>query len=132
MASQTASHGFHRSVIGKWHVGVGAGIAGVIPMVVFNMVVVGNDFPSLFGLLPFAVLWGLVYAGMASIDRVAPVAKEPVTGVGLGVTFGFLVWMGPQVGEPLGQGVFTVNGVIQIVLFGAVLGAVYAYSPDFA
>lgn len=129
MASETASQGLGRVIVGRWHTGVGAGIAGVIPMIVFNTFWVGNSFESLFSLLPFAVLWGVAYAGVASVGPLARLATAPPTGVGAGVVYSFVVWMGPQVGEPIGQGVFTVNGVVQIVLFGAVLGLVYAYSP---
>lgn len=130
MALNTTTSRVGRIVIGKWHTGVGAGIAAVIPMILYNFVWLGNDLFPLFGLLPYAMLWGVLYAGIATIDRIEQVATDPLTGVVIGIIYSVLVWMGPQVGEPLGQGVFTVGGAIQIVVFGVVLGLVYAYSPD--
>jgi len=130
MASTTPTAGLRRRVVGTWYAGVGAGIAGVLPMIVSDAVVFGNELFLAFGLFPFAVLWGLVYAGVASIDRIGRLAATPRTGVPLGVAYSALVWMGPQVGEPIGQGTFTVAGAVQVVLFGAVLGLVHAYSPD--
>lgn len=56
-------------------------------------------------------------------------ASTPTTGVVTGIFYSFFVWMGPQVGKPLGEGVFTVGGAIQVVMFGVVLGLIYAYSP---
>jgi len=132
MASNTATAGVGRLIVGKWHTGVGAGVAGVIPMILFNHLWLGKElFPS-FGLIPFAVLWGVVYAGIAGVGRLNRLAANPRTGTVLGIAYGFLVWMGPQIGEPIGQGTFTLNGVIQIVLFGGVLGVVYASSPQFS
>lgn len=130
MAPKTETPDLGRVIVGKWHTGVGAGIAGLAAMMAFNMVVVGNSFESLFGLLPFAVLWGVIYSGIASIEPIANLATAPRTGIPLGIVYGFVVWMGPQIGEPIGRGIFTVNGAVQIVVFGALLGATYAYSPS--
>jgi hypothetical protein len=47
----------------------------------------------------------------------------------LAVVYSFVVWWGPQVGKPIGEYI-TVNGAIQVALFGVVIGLVYAYSPD--
>lgn len=132
MATRTEPRRLGELIVGKWQAGVGAGIAAIIPMIAYNMAVTGNTFPSLWGLIPYAVVWGFLYAGIASVDRVGRLADEPVPGIGVGIAYGFLVWMGPQIGEPIGQGVFTVNGAIQIVLFGAVLGLVYSLSPESA
>jgi len=96
----------------------------------YDAVWLGNELFPAFGLVPFAVLWGVLYAGLASIDRIQRLAATPRTGVPLGVAYSALAWIGPQFGEPIGQGTFTVNGAVQVVLFGAVLGPVYAYSPD--
>ena len=132
MASPLATTGLHRRVIGTWHTGVGAGVAGVIPMILFNHVWLGNELFLQFGLIPFAVLWGVIYSGIAAIDRIGRFASNPRTAAISGIVYGFLVWMGPQIGEPIGQGTLTVNGVIQSVMFGGVRGLVYAYSPDAA
>lgn len=129
MASTTSTADLRRRVVGTWYAGVGAGIAGVIPMIVFDAAVFGNELFLAFGLFPFALLWGLVYAGVASVDRIGRLAGTPRTGVPTGVAYSFLVWMGPQVGEPIGQGTFTLAGTFQVVVFGAVLGLVYAYAP---
>lgn len=129
MAPKTGATDIGRVVVGTWQRGVGAGVAAVIPMITDNVVLGGKELFLQFGLIPFAVLWGVLYAGLARHDRVERLAARPLTGVGLGTAYSFLVWMGPQVGEPLGQGVFTVGGAVQVVTFGLVLGLVYAYSP---
>lgn len=116
-------------LVTRWHIGVGVGIAAVIPMVVANMLLTGNSFPSLFGLLPYAVLWGLVFVGITTVDRVHDHAADPRTGPLVGVGYSALVWIGPQLGEPIGGGVFTPNGVLQVVLFGVTLGWIYAVTP---
>jgi hypothetical protein len=96
-------------------------------MIVFSTVVGGQDLFPLFGMIPFAVAWGLLYAGLASVDRIRRLAAKPRTGLPLGVAYGFLVWWGPQVGKPLGEFV-SVNAAIQAAAFGAVVGLLYAYS----
>ena len=127
MATSTSSDGVGRGLLETWHTGVGVGIAGVIPMIVFSTVVGGQDLFPLFGMIPFAVAWGLLYAGLASVDRIRRLAAKPRTGLPLGVAYGFLVWWGPQVGKPLGEYV-SVNAAIQVAAFGAVVGLLYAYS----
>jgi len=127
MATSTGTGGFGRGIVDAWHTGVGIGIAGVIPMILFGTVVGGRDLFPLFGLIPYAVLWGLLYVGLASFDRVRRLAAEPRTGVGLGLVYGFLVWWGPQVGKPLGEYV-SVDGAVQVAAFGVVVGLLYAYS----
>jgi hypothetical protein len=122
--------GLGGDLVGKWHTGVGTGIAGVIPIILFS-VWQGNELFPLLGLVPFAVLWGVVYAGVNTIDRLEELASTPRTGALLGVVYSFLVWWGPQVGKPIGEYI-TVNNAIQVALFGIVLGVVYAYSPDVA
>ena len=102
----------------------------MIPMILFSAVVGGKDLFPLFGLVPFAVLWGLVYAAGATVDRIEWLATDIRTAIPLGVVYGFVVWWGPQVGKPIGVYV-TVNGAIQVALFGGVVGAVYAYSTGF-
>lgn len=129
MASATAARDWIRLIVGTWNRGVGAGIAGVIPMILFNHLWLGKELFPLFGIIPFAVLWGVLYAGIATLDRIKQVATAPRTGIILGIIYGFLVWWGPQVGKPMKE-YLTVNGAIQVVFFGVVLGLVYAYSPD--
>lgn len=128
MASALKREWLRRDLIGRWHVGVGIGIAGVIPMILFS-VLQGQELFPLFGLIPFAVVWGIIYAGIARIERISQLASTPQTGVLLGILYSFLVWWGPQVGKPIGEYI-TVNGAIQLVAFGIVLGLVYAHSPD--
>lgn len=118
----------HR-VIGSWHIGVGTGIAGVIPMILYATLIQGKDLFPLFGLIPFALLWGLVYVGITSIDQLSQFANNLRTALPLGIIYGFAVWWGPQVGKPLGEYI-SVNSTIQAVLFGVVVGLIYAYSPD--
>jgi len=127
MATSTSTDGVGRGILETWHTGVGVGIAGVIPMIVFSTVVGGQDLFPLFGMIPYAVAWGLLYAGLASVDRIRRLAAKPRTGLPLGVAYGFLVWWGPQVGKPLGEYV-SVNAAIQAAAFGAVVGLLYAYS----
>ena len=116
-----------RGVLEAWHTGVGVGVAGVIPMIAFSAVVGGQDLFPLFGLIPYAVLWGLLYAVVASVDRLKRVAANPRTGASMGVAYGFLVWWGPQVGKPLGE-YASVDGAVQAAAFGLVVGLLYAYS----
>ena len=127
MATSGRTDGVGRDVLEAWHTGVGIGIAGVIPMIAFSVVVGGQDLFPLFGLIPYAVLWGLLYAGAASVARLERLAANPRTGAPMGVAYGFLVWWGPQVGKPLGEYV-SVNGAVQAVAFGLVVGLLYAYS----
>ena len=129
MASTTSTADLRRRALGTWHIGVGAGIAGVIPMILYHSAWLGNELFPAFGLFPYAVLWGVIYAGLASTDRIARLATTPRTGVPLGLAYSVLVWVGPQAGKPIGQGAYTVDGAVQVVLFGTVLGLVYAYSP---
>lgn len=98
-------------------------------MILYNLVWRGEDLFLLFGLLPYAMLWRLLYVAIASIDRIEQLASTTTTGVVMGILYSFLVWMGPQLGKPLGEGVFTVGGAMQVVAFGVVLGLVYACSP---
>ena len=127
MATSTRTDGVGRGLLETWHTGVGIGIAGVIPMILFSTLVGGQDLFPLFGLIPYAVAWGLLYAGLASIDRVRRLAADPRTGAPMGVAYGFLVWWGPQVGKPLGE-YMSVNGAVQAAAFGLVVGLLYAYS----
>jgi hypothetical protein len=128
MPSALARDGLGGVIVGKWHVGVGSGIAAVIPMILYS-VLQGQELFPLFGLIPFAVLWGTVYAGVATLDRVEQFVTEPGTGLLVGTVYSVLVWWGPQVGKPIGEYV-SVGSAVQIVLFGVVLGLVYAYSHD--
>ena len=127
MATSTGTEGVGRGILETWHTGVGIGIAGVIPMIVFSTLVGGQDLFPLFGLIPYAVLWGLLYAGVASVDRIGRLASKPTTGTLLGVAFGFVVWWGPQMGKPIGEFV-SVNAAVQAAAFGAVVGLLYALS----
>lgn len=129
MASDLSIERYARLIIGKWHIGIGSGIAAVIPIILFSNVIGGKELFPLFGLFPFAIIWGLVYVGLAEIDRINEIATEPATGVVLGVVYSFVVWWGPQAGKPVGEFV-SVNSAIQVLLFGIVIGIVYAYSPN--
>ena len=60
MATSNERNGFGRGLLETWHTGVGIGIAGVIPMIAFSVVVGGQDLFPLFGLIPYAVAWGLL------------------------------------------------------------------------
>jgi hypothetical protein len=127
MATSTATRKYGRGIVDAWHTGVGIGIAGVIPMILFSVVVGGKDLFPLFGLIPYAVLWGLLYVAATRLNPVERLATDPRTGVPLGVAYGFLVWWGPQVGKPVGEYV-SVEAAVQATVFGAVVGLVYAYS----
>ena len=127
MATSSKRSGFGRGLLETWHTGVGIGIAGVIPMILLSTVVGGQDLFPLFGLIPYAVAWGLLYAGLASIDQIRRLAAAPRTGAPMGVAYGFLVWWGPQIGKPFGEYV-SVNGAMQAAAFGLVVGLLYAYS----
>ena len=58
MATSNKRDEFGRGLPETWHTGVGIGIAGVIPMILFSTVVGGRDLFPLFGLISYAVLWG--------------------------------------------------------------------------
>ena len=96
-------------------------------MIAFSVAIGGQDLFPLFGPIPYAVLWGLLYAGVASVARIERLAADPRTGAPMGVAYGFLVWWGPQVGKPLGEYV-SVDGAVQAAAFGLVVGLLYAYS----
>jgi len=127
MATSTGTEGVGRGILETWHTGVGIGIAGVIPMIAFNVLVGGKDLFPQFGLIPFAVLWGLMYVALTRIGPVERLASKPTTGTLLGVAFGFVVWWGPQMGKPIGEFV-SVNAAVQAAAFGAVVGLLYALS----
>lgn len=127
MATNTGTLALGRGVLDAWHTGVGIGIAGVIPMVLYSTTVGGKDLFPLFGLIPFAVVWGLLYVALTRIELVDRVASTPATGVPLGVVYGFLVWWGPQVGKPVGEYV-SVGAAVHAAAFGAVVGLLYALS----
>ena len=127
MATSTSTDGVGRGLLETWHSGVGVGIAGVIPMIVFSTVVGGQDLFPLFGMIPYAVAWGLLYAGLALVARIRRVAATLRIGLPLGVAYGFLVWWSPQVGKPLGE-YASVDGAVQAAVFGLVVGLLFAYS----
>ena len=127
MATSRRTEGVGRGVVETWHTGVGIGVAGVIPMILLSTVVGGQDLFPLFGLIPYAVAWGLLYAGAASVARIERLAADPRTGAPMGVAYGFLVWWGPQVGKPLAE-YASVDGAVQAAAFGLVVGLLYAYS----
>ena len=60
MATSTETDDVSRGVLKAWHTGVGIGIADVTPMIAFSVVVGGQDLFPLFGLIPYAVAWGLL------------------------------------------------------------------------
>ncbi len=127
MATNTANPGLGAGLLDAWHTGAGLGIAGVIPMIAYSTVVGGKDLFPLFGLIPFAVLWGLLYVALTRIDRIDRAASRPATGAALGVVYGFLVWWGPQVGKPVGEYV-SVDAAVHAAAFGLVVGLLYALS----
>jgi hypothetical protein len=127
MATSTKRHGIGSDFLDAWHTGVGIGIAGVIPMMAFSTVVGGKDLFPQFGLIPFAVFWGLLYVALTRIGPVERLAANLKTGVPLGVVYGFLVWWGPQAGKPVGEFV-SVDAAVQVAAFGAVVGLLYALS----
>lgn len=73
--------------------------------------------------VPGAV-FGLFYAALVSIDRLAVLAAEPVTGLGLGVVYGLGFWLTTVVGSS-----FELGGLLAGVTFGVVIGLLYAVSP---
>ena len=123
MATSRRTGSTSRGVVETWHTGAGIGVAGVIPMIAFSVAIGGQDLFPLFALISYAVAWGLLYAGLASVDRLERVAANPRTGAPTGVAYGFLVWWGPQIGKPLGE-YASVDGAVQAAAFGLL----YAYS----
>lgn len=69
-------------------------------------------------------LFGLLYAGIASIGVVAALATEPRTGGVVGLGYGVLFWVTTIIGDSI-----TVSGLLAALTFGIVIGLLYAVSP---
>ena len=114
---------------GRWLTGGVAGAAGAA-VAAGILIGVGPVVPADLGveamgvlLMPGAV-FGLAYAGLATVPQVADVATDPATGLVLGLGFGVLFWLSTLLTGPV-----TTSGLLASLAFGAVLGLLYGASP---
>ena len=114
---------------GRWLTGAVAGAAGAAVAAIILIGVGPVDPVDLGGeamgvlLMPGAV-FGLAYAGLATVPQVADVATDPATGLVLGLGFGVLFWLSTLLTGPV-----TTSGLLASLAFGAVLGLLYGASP---
>jgi len=155
MATTTeAAHGTDESS-GNWRAGVAGGAVGALVMgglvLVMSPPVLAVAIPSLYGLAPppnpavgmavhvaHGVVLGVVFAAIAGARRVTSTAGL----VGLGVGWGVVTWIGlaallmpvwlSAVGSPASPPFpnFAPPSLLWHVVYGAVLGGVYAVGAD--
>lgn len=146
---RTATIGENRTWIAG---GVGGLVAGVVMGVLLQVVmtpVIASAIPALYGAsglvagwaahLFHSVVFGLVYAALASFTSLSRYADDATTGAGLGIAYGVVVWVvaaafvmpywlgavGFPGAPPLPN--FNPMSLVGRVVFGLVLGVVYAY-----
>lgn len=113
----------------RWLTGAGAGavgaVAGSLVLFAAGAFEVSELSVEALGVLfvPGAA-FGLVYAGIAGVDRIAGLAAEPRTGGAVGLVYGVLFWATTLIG-----GSVTVGGLLAGLAFGATIGVLYACSP---
>lgn len=114
---------------GTWLTGAAAGAVGAA--VASVMLYASGAFdPAAVGIGAVGVLFmpgavfGLIYAGLARLDRLSALAREPETGVLLGLGYGFLFWVTTVVGSE-----FAPSGLLAGLTFGVVIGFLFAVSP---
>lgn len=114
---------------GEWLSGAGAGAVGAAAATVV-LYATGAFYLSevTVGVVGVLVMpgaaFGLIYAALARVDRVAALATEPRTGALLGLGYGVLFWLTTIVG-----GSITPGGLLGGLTFGVVIGLLYARSP---
>lgn len=129
MGAEPTTSGLERINAGKWLTGAGAGavgaVAGSLVLFALGAFELADVTVEALGILvmPGAV-FGLVYAGIASIDAIAARATEPRTGVLVGLGYGGLFWVTTIIGDSI-----TASGLLAALTFGVVLGLLYAVSP---
>ena len=113
---------------GRWLTGAVAGAAGAAVAAII-LIGVGLVDPVDLGveamgvlLMPGAV-FGLAYAGLATVPRVADLAAAPATGTALGLGYGVLFWLSTLLTGPA-----TTSGLLASLAFGAVVGLLYGAS----
>lgn len=129
MASRTVGDGLAGIEWGPWLTGAVAGaIAAAVALLVlfamgtFELSDTGLEILGIL-IMPGAV-FGLLYAGVASIKRVSPLARRPGFGVVLGLAYGILFWLTTVIGQS-----FSLSGLLAGLTFGVVIGVLYAISP---
>lgn len=129
MNGESIRVGRGRVDVGRWATGACAGAVGaaVASIVLFAA---GTADPAEVGVEALGVLlvpgavFGLLYAGLASLPRVATYASRPRTGVLVGAGYGVLFWTTTVAGGGISGGVF-----VACLAFGTVVGVLYAVSP---
>lgn len=115
---------------GKWLTGAVAGAVGAFAASIvlfatdaFELSELGIEAVGIL-FMPGAV-FGLLYAGLASIERLRSLTSEPQTGVVVGLLYGIAFSLTTLVG-----GSFSVSSLLAGVTFGVTIGVVYAISPS--
>lgn len=129
MGAETPTTGLDRINPGKWLTGAGAGavgaVAGSFVLFALGTVELSDITPEMLGILVMpGALFGLLYAGIASIGVVASLATEPRTGGVVGLGYGVLFWVTTIIGDSI-----TASGLLAALTFGIVIGLLYAVSP---
>jgi hypothetical protein len=129
MAAEPTAVGRRRINAGKWLTGAGAGAIGaalawVLLIAMGETALSDISVESLGVLLMPGAVFGLVYAGFASLDRVSALATEPRTGAVLGLGYGLLFWVTTIIGSAISP-----SGLLVGVTFGTSIGLLYAVSP---
>lgn len=115
--------------VGKWLTGAVAGSLGAL-VATGVLYATGSFDPSTVTVEALGVLFmpgavfGLVYTAIASVDRVAPLAAAPTTGLGLGLLYSTVFWVTTLIGNS-----FSVGGLLAGLAFGSTIGILYALSP---
>lgn len=129
MASQPAGGMLNSFAWGRWLTGAvtGAIAAAVAALVLYSF---GTFEVSDVGVETLGILimpgaaFGLLYAAIASIDRVSTLSQRPGFGLVVGLGFGILFWLTTVIGQS-----FNLSGLLAGLTFGGVIGVLYALSP---
>jgi len=114
---------------GRWLTGGVAGAIGAVGAALL-LYVMSSFHPSDVGIEAIGILFmpgavfGLLYAGIVSLGGFGELARTPRTGVLLGFGYGLLFGLSTVIG-----GSFTLSTVVAGVLFGCLIGGLYAVSP---
>ncbi|PSP99869.1 hypothetical protein BRC94_06445 [Halobacteriales archaeon QS_5_70_17] len=126
---ESIAAGTERIDPGRWLTGAVAGaigaVAGSLVLFAAGAFEVSELSVEVLGVLfvPGAA-FGLVYAGIAGVDRIASLAADPRTGGAVGIAYGVLFWATTLTGGPA-----TAGGLLSGLAFGGTIGVLYARSP---
>lgn len=151
MAPANTTADSRESGLSNWLTGIIAGLlsallTGLVIQFGFDPAILSEGIPAGFGTSGLAIGWsiflaigiiaGLVYTLLAHLNQLKQIAAQPDSGVYLGAAYGIVLWLVAVIIVPAwvgaGQiGTYAVNlrGVASFVLFGILIGLVYAVSP---